>query len=93
VPCESIAAIAARIAHDYDVDVGVLKKLDATANEDIDPLLALVEAIADNLRRTHLISQSALWQSMTNEPPYDLDYLVTHQQFASILTVTYRVLR
>ena len=80
-----------RDAHDVKVDVAVQKKVGSIANEEIDPLLALVQEIADFLNRRNL--DNAVWKKTENNPVYSPEHLREMRQFTSVLTVTYRVVR
>jgi len=75
----------------YDIDIGVQKKIAATT--DIDGLITLVREIAAFLARHRLVAQpEALWVGTINEPIFAPDHLEQMRQFTSVLTVTYRVL-
>ena len=80
-----------RDAHDVKVDVAVQKKVGSIANEEIDPLLALVQEIADFLNRRNL--DGAAWKKTENNPVYSPEHLREMRQFTSVLTITYRVVR
>jgi hypothetical protein len=80
--------------HDYAIDVAVQKKLNATDNTEIDPLLSLVDEIADHFRLKRLDSYpGAVWVKTDNEPVYDPEHLDRLRQFTSVLTLTFRVAR
>lgn len=80
-----------RDAHDVKVDVAVQKKVASIANEEIDPLLALVQEVADFLNRRNL--DNAVWKKTENNPVYSPEHLREMRQFTSVLTITYRVVR
>lgn len=80
-----------RDTHDVKVDVAVQKKVASIANEEIDPLLALVQEIADFLNRRNL--DNAVWKKTENNPVYSPEHLREMRQFTSVLTITYRVVR
>ena len=90
-----------RNTHDVKVDVAVQKKVASVANEEIDPLLALVQEIADFLNRRNLDlspgpagqAGGAVWKKTENSPVYSPEHLREMRQFTSVLTVTYRVVR
>ena len=83
-----------RNAFDYSVDVAVQKKLDAGDNAEFDPLLSLVEEVADHFRLKRLASfPEAIWIRTANEPIYATEHLDELRQFTSVLTLTYRVHR
>lgn len=93
VPREVASSILDR-ARDEDevkVDVAVQKKVASAAVEEVDPLLALVQEIADFLNRRDM--GDATWRKTENKPVYAPEHLREKQQFTSVLTVTYRVVR
>jgi len=93
VPREVAGSVLDR-ARDEDevkVDVAVQKKVASAANEEIDPLLALVQEIADFLNRRPM--DGASWKKTENKPVYAPEHLREKQQFTSVLTVTYRMVR
>lgn len=78
---------------EYDIFVGIQKKLAGITSADVDPMLALVEEIAGFLKFRRLASYpDPVWVRTENEPIYDPDHLFEMNQFTSILTVTYRLL-
>ena len=80
--------------HDYQVDVAVQKKLSTGDNEEIDPLLTLVDEIADLFRLKRLDSfPNAMWVKTENAPIYAIEHLDKFGQFTSVLTLTFRVMR
>jgi hypothetical protein len=80
--------------HDVEIDVAVQKKLAKVEAAEIDPLIALVEEIADHFRFKRLISYtSAVWIKTENEPVYAPEHLDQFRVFTSILTLTFRVIR
>ncbi len=85
--------------HDVAVDVAVQKKVASTSTQELDPLMALVEQIADYLRLRRLTlgkdgaGGSALWVKTENVPIYSPEHLEQKQVFTSVLTVTFRVAR
>lgn len=79
---------------EYRVDVGVRKKVDPADTDDCDPLMTLVEEIAE------LFIGSALGNYTTaictealcpDEPPYNLDHMVELRQFTRVVQLTFRV--
>jgi len=79
--------------HDVEIDVAVQQKLAATDNTELDPLLALVEEIADHFRFKRLASPDAVWIKTENEPVYAQEHLDQYRVFTSLLTLTFRILR
>jgi len=81
----------ARDEDEVKVDVAVQKKVAAAAVEEVDPLLALIQEIADFLNRRAM--GDAVWKKTENKPVYAPEHLREKQQFTSVLTVTYRLVR
>ncbi len=80
--------------HDYEIDVAVQKKLSTGDNEEIDPLLTLVDEIADHFRLKRLDSfPNAMWVKTENSPVYAVEHLDQLAQFTSVLTLTFRMMR
>ena len=90
---ESTTLDRGRDNHDVKVDVAVQKKVASVANEEIDPLMALVREVADYLNRRPLSAVGAAWRKMENAPVYSPEHLREMRQFTSVLTVTYQVVR
>jgi len=93
VPREVASSVFDR-ANDEDeikVDVGVQKRVASAAVEEVDPLLSLVQEIADFLNRREM--GDAMWRKTENKPVYVPEHLREKQQFTSVLTVTYRLVR
>lgn len=80
----------AQDSHEVQIDVAVQKKLPGVDNTDVDPLMTLVQEIADHLERKMM--DSAYWRNTKNEPIYSPKHLREMRQFTSVLTLTYRVL-
>ncbi len=79
---------------DVSVDVAVQKKLQTEDAAEIDPLMNLVEEIADFFRQRKLSQYPrASWIATANEPVYSPGHLEELRQFTSVLTVTFRVMR
>jgi len=80
--------------HDFQVDVAVQQKLTAIHSDQIDPLMRLVEEIADHLRLKRLEGFSgATCVGVENEPVYSQEHLDQLGQFTSVLTFTFRMMR
>jgi hypothetical protein len=79
---------------DYAIDVAVQKKLASLDAAEIDPLLTLVEEIADFFRHRRLAAHpEAAWIKTENEPVYSQEHLRGLRQLTSVLTLTFRVVR
>ena len=82
------------VQHDVSVDVAVQKKLETESNAEIDPLMALVEELADFFRLRRLAAcPNAVWMKTENEPVYSPGHLEELRQFTSVLTLTFRVVK
>ena len=80
--------------HDYQIDVGVQKKVGSELEADVAALCGLVEEIAVFLRRRALTgAPGAAWVRSANEPVYSPEHLAEKRLFTSVLTVTYRVMK
>lgn len=92
VPREVESAVLNRASdsHDVKVDVAVQRKLGSLENTEVDPLLGLVQEIADLLNRRNVAG--AIWRRTENKPIYAPDHLREMRQFTGVLTLTYRVL-
>ena len=77
--------------HDYQIDVGVQKKLGSDLEAETAAMLALVDEIAAFLRRRSMAG--AAWVRSVNEPIYSPEHLAEKRLFTSVLTVTYRAMR
>lgn len=93
VPRTTTIAAASRDGAQFEcvVDVGVQKKIGEGGEEEIVPLLDLVEQIADRLRGQRL--GEAAWAGMAHEPVVASESLEQHRVFTSVLSVTYRIRR
>ncbi len=74
------------------VDVAVQKKLQATDAAEIDPLVGLVEEIAELFKLKRLPAyHQAVWTKTENVPIYSQEHLAELRQFTSVLTFTFRI--
>jgi len=99
VPKGIETAVAGRnmIQHDVSIDIGVRKKLSASASAgsdhvELDSLSELVEQIAGYLRLRPLSMAPARWIGSSVNPIYAVEHLRELRQFTSVLTVIYRVM-
>ena len=91
---EMTPATRTLVQQDVQIDIGVQKKLGKDLDGEIEPLMKLVEQIADHLRWNPLQNaMDAAWVRAANEPIYSPDHLAEQRLFTSVLTVTYRVLK
>jgi len=78
---------------DYRIDVAVQKKFDDGDAAELDPLMTLVEEIANHFRFQRLTSYpNAIWLKTTNVPIYATEHMEQARVFTSVLTLTFRVL-
>jgi hypothetical protein len=83
-----------RNTHDAQIDLAVQKKFATGDAAEIDPLMALVEEIADHFRLRRLDSfPAAHWIKTEHKPIYAQDHWEELRQFTSVLTLTFRVIR
>lgn len=88
---ESAVDTRATEAHEYAVDVGVLRRFEGPpTNAECDALMLLVDEIAGVLRFTTGATSGAAWVGSTNEPVYAADHLDDWHQFTSVLTTRWR---
>ena len=91
VPKEDDGKLDTRTAstHDYAIDIGVQKKPPAIDNTDLDPLMLLVQEIADHF----LFGKQAAGATLIS-PTVRVLYLQEHlqklRQFTSVITLTFR---
>jgi len=83
-----------RNTQDVEIDIAVQQKFDKGDEAEIDPLMDLVEEIADFFRLRRLASYpNAHWTKTANQPLYSQEHWDELRQFTSILTLTFRVVR
>jgi len=79
--------------YDFDIDVAVQQKTDGSPDQ-LDPLMTLVEQIADSFRTPKLATYpAARCTAVKNVPVYAQEHLHEMRQFTSVLTLTFRVPR
>ena len=78
---------------DWQVDIGVQKKLGADLDTEVSALCGLMDQMADYLRQRALAGvPEAVWVRTRNEPIYAPDLLAEQRVFIGVLTVTYRAI-
>ena len=83
-----------KAAHDYQVDVGIQKKLQKADVPEFDPLLQLAEDVAEFFRKKRLTGMlSAMWLKSEIAPLYSPEHLEQYRQFTSVVIFTFRVIR
>ena len=96
VPKGVVVTKSDRNHNQYDVlvDVAVQKKFSSGSSAEIDPLLDLVEEIADFFRLRRLASYPAAhWIRTEHSPLYSQEHWDELRQFTSVLTFTFRLIR
>ncbi len=80
---------------EYQIDVAVQQKVASLEAADIDPLMALVQEIVDfwRLRRVMVAALPAVCIKAASLPVYAPEHLSQLQQFTSIVTLTFRMVR
>ena len=80
--------------YDYQVDVAVQKKFGKGDAAELDPLVGLVEEIADFFRLRRLTAYpTAVWRRTEHPTVYAPEHMDELRQFTSVLTLTFRVTR
>ena len=91
---EITTATRNELSNQISVDVGIQRKVNASTPAEIDPLMDLVQELADFLTRRPLAAYAnASWLRIANTPIYAPDHLTDKRLFTSVLTVTYVVHR
>lgn len=80
-----------RAQHDVQIDIAIQKKFASDAPDELDPLMDLVQQIADHFQMRSLPSVGALWVKTENKPIYAPEHMQELRQFTSVLTISYRV--
>jgi len=76
------------------VDIGVQQKFEEGDAAELDPLMGLVEEIADTFRGAALETDpQAVCVAVENGPIYAQEHMREKRLFTSILTLTFRVWR
>ena len=80
--------------YDYRIDIAVQQKFEDGDTAELDPLMSLVEQIADYFRLQRLDGYpAAAWIKTENDPIYAVDHMEQNRVFTSVLTLTFRVMR
>lgn len=83
-----------RLSYDAQVDIAVQQKFAKGDNAEIDPLVNLVEEIADLFRLRRLASYpAAVWTKTEHRVLYSPEHWIELRQFTSLLTLTFKVVR
>ena len=81
-------------AYDIQIFIAVMKKLDRATPEMVDPLLGLVEEIADFFRLRRLEQcPAAVWTGTEINPMVSTEHLEQLKQFTSLITTGFKVTR
>lgn len=79
-----------RLQHEVQIDIAVQKKFTYGSVEELDPLMALVQEIADHFQRRQLAGTGAVWVKTENKPIYAQEHMQELRQFTSVLTLTFQ---
>lgn len=83
-----------RDMNEVSVDIAVQKKFTKGDAAEIDPLVGLVEEIADHFKHRRLDSfPQAVWSKAQHVVLYSTEHWEQLRQFTSLLTLVYRVVR
>jgi hypothetical protein len=96
VPKAVVIAAVTRsgVQYDVSVDVAVQQHLESEDAAAIDPLMDLVEEIADFFRLNPLSAcPNVSWVKTENHPVYSPQHLEEFRQFTSVLMLTFLVVR
>ena len=96
VPRELYVRALDRVRNTYEahIDLAVQKKFAKGNAAEIDPLVSLVEEIADLFRLKRLSSfPGAVWAGTQHQVLYSQEHWDQMRQFTSLLTLTFRVAR
>lgn len=78
----------------HRIDVGIQKRLSEIANGTIDPLMQVSREIRDHLKRRQLTDfPTAAIIGFEHDPVYVPRHLEEHNQFTSVITLSYLVTR
>lgn len=79
----------------HRVDVAVMKQVDPSDNDAMDPLVYLVEEITDLFLIADRLSgyTSALCVQADNDPAWNPEHLAKHRCFTSVIRLYFRVVR
>ena len=80
--------------YDYTIMVGIQKKVDDDTPASVDPLMDLVEEIADFLTGRRLTSvPAARWEGTGNDEPFIPEMMDQLRVFTSFVTIGYGLVR
>ena len=83
-----------QVRHDYRIDVAVQRKVAKADGATLDPLMALVEEIAEHFRgKRPAGGGAAMCIGVENVPVYSAEHLDEDGAFTSVLRLTYRVVK
>ena len=78
----------AKVSRKIELQIGVQKRLSAVSSATVDPLVALLEEIAEHFADVYLASRAgARVESSVAEPPYDEKHLAELKQFTGVVTL------
>jgi len=80
-----------RLLHEVQIDIAVQKKFSSGSIEELDPLMDLVQEIADHFHKRQLSRTDAIWVKTENKPIYAQEHMQELRQFTSVLTISFKV--
>ena len=80
-----------RLRHEVQIDIAVQKKFSSGSVEELDPLMDLVQEIADHFHKRQLSGTNAVWAKTENKPIYAQEHMQELRQFTSVLTISFKV--
>ena len=80
-----------RLVHEVQIDIAVQKKFASGSVEELDPLMELVQEIADYFYKRQLSGTNALWVKTENKPIYAPEHIQELRQFTSVLTIHFKL--
>ena len=92
LPFEQANEARALTKYDYQIDIGIQKKVSDIDSETRE-LCKLVEEISEYIKKRVLSTATfASWVKTINDPLYSVDLLYNQKVFQSVLTITYRAI-
>ena len=81
-------ATRTQTGREIEIDIGIQKKF--SGDDEAEPLLSLVEEIANHFDGKRLTTPSAICTKVVNEPIYAPEHIEQYRQFTSVLTLTFK---
>lgn len=78
---------------DYKIDIAVQKKYEDESNDELDPLMDLVEEIVNTFDGKRLAGvENAICIKTENKPVFAQEHMEQYRQFTSLVSLTFRVI-